>query len=393
MPSDMNERPAAQAQPIGEPFELLLTGMAPGGDALGRHEGMVVFVTGALPGERVRVQLTERRASWGRARLLELLEQAPTRTAPRCRHVGLCGGCTWQHVEYGAQLAFKREIVREQLARIGRLPDVEVRPCLPSPNAFGYRNTTRLATTQQGRPGYRVAGSQSVFAVEECPILEPSLQAELDIVRAMVLAAGDEVTLRVHMQPLRVGAFDYHVSLDSFFQVNTAVAARLVDEVIDALALQPGQKVLDLYAGVGLFTLPMAALVGSAGSVLAVEASPTATADGRLNSRSLAQVNWLAAPVEEAVTRNEVAGTRWSALLLDPPRRGVEKQALLALAALGAPTLVYVSCDPATLARDAALLAAQGYQLRFAQPIDLFPQTAHVETVAVFRRAADESGV
>ncbi len=386
MPSDMNERPAAPQQPVGDPLELLLTGMAPGGDALGRHEGMVIFVAGALPGERARVQLTERKASWGRARLLEVLEPAPERVIPACRHFGLCGGCTWQHVEYAAQLGFKHAIVREQLARIARLPDVEVRPCLPSPQPFGYRNTTRLATTAEGRAGYRVAGSHTVFPVQECPILEPALQADLETVRAMVLDPGDEVTLRVEADPIRVGAFDYTVSLDSFFQVNTAMAAHLVDAVMSALALQPGQRVLDLYAGVGLFTLPMAAQVGSAGHVLAVESAPSAIADGRRNSRSLPQVSWLETPVEEAVTRTELTRTLWSAILVDPPRRGVEKEALLALASLRAPTLVYVSCDPATLARDAALLTEQGYRLLSAQPLDLFPQTAHVETVATFAR-------
>ncbi|MGL4649315.1 MAG: class I SAM-dependent RNA methyltransferase, partial [Caldilineaceae bacterium] len=317
-------------------------------------------------------------------------EPAPTRIAPRCRHFGLCGGCDWQHIAYDAQLAFKTGIVREQLTRFAHLPDVEVRPCLPSPGDYGYRNTTRLAATEQGRAGYRVAGTNSVFVVEECPILEPALQVELKEVLALELEPGDEVALRVPADPLRVGAFDYHVSIESFFQVNTAMAARLVDEVMAVLAPKPGDVVLDLYAGAGLFTLPLAAAVGKAGRVLAVEAAQAAVADGQRNTAAWPQVGWFQGTVETAVAQASVTDTRWDHVLLDPPRRGVAKDALLAIAALRAPSLVYVSCDPATLARDTVILGGQGYRLLMAQPLDLFPQTAHVETVAQFVRADDD---
>jgi tRNA/tmRNA/rRNA uracil-C5-methylase (TrmA/RlmC/RlmD family) len=385
MPAGKSIESPGPIQPI-EPIVLTMTGMAPGGEAVGRHEGLVVFVTGALPGETVRAAVTERRSTWARARLLDVLEAAPERTAPRCRHFGVCGGCDWQQIEDSAQVAFKTGIVREQLARLARLPHAEVRPCLPSPSSYGYRNSTRLAATADGRPGYRLRGSHTVFAVEECPILEPVLQGELEEVKQMTLEPGDEVSLRVPA-PIRVGAFEYRVGSDSFFQVNTAMAGRLVDETLAALSPRAGDRVLDLYAGVGLFTLPLAAAVGPGGRVLAVEAAASAVADGRLNSAGLPQVGWLEASVEQAVRSGEVHTGRWSHVLLDPPRRGVEKEALATIAGLRAPVLVYVSCDPATLARDTLLLRERGYRLTWAQPLDLFPQTAHIETVARFALA------
>jgi len=367
-----------------EAIFLTLTGMAPKGEALGRHEGLVIFVAGGLPGEVVRVQIIEQHTSWARASLLEVLQPAPERVAARCRHFDRCGGCNWQHVEYTAQLAFKTNIVREQMARIARLPDANVRDCLGSPSPYGYRNTARLAVAPDGRVGYRMPASHEVLAIEECPILEPALQQELGELRGLRLDPGDEVVLRVPAEPLRVGKFDYFVSIDSFFQVNSAMAGQLVNEVMAALALEGGESVLDLYAGVGLFTLPIAAAVGRQGRVLAIESSPSAVADGRRNAAAFPQVAWLEARVEEGMARPEVAATGWQRLLLDPPRRGVDRDALRAMAALRAAVIVYVSCDPATLARDTQLLGEHGYRLHAAQPLDLFPQTAHVETVARF---------
>jgi 23S rRNA (uracil1939-C5)-methyltransferase len=366
------------------PVTVTTTSMASGGEAVGRVEGQVLFVKGALPGEVVSAQVVELRATWGRARVVEVLEPSPSRVEPRCRHFGFCGGCDWQYIDYPAQVAYKQSIVREQLARIAGLPDADVRPCIPSPVAYGYRNSTRLAVTDDGRAGYRVGGTRHVFAVEECPILEPGLQAELEEIHQAQLERGDEVSLRVQADPLRVGAFDYFVSDDSFFQVNTAMASRLVDEVMDRLDLREGQSVLDLYAGVGLFTLPIAQAVGSGGSVIAVESSASAVADGRRNSAAWPQAKWLQESVEDAMSSGEAGGHPVDRVVLDPPRRGVERNALLALAALRAPVVVYVSCDPATLARDARILAEKGYRLQSAQPLDLFPQTAHVETVAHF---------
>lgn len=364
---------------------LTLTAMAPGGEAVGRHEGMVVFVPLALAGERVEIEIVEQRSRYARGRLLRVLEASPERVAPACRHFGACGGCAWQHIDYAAQVRFKTEIVREQMARVARLPHADVRPCVPSPSPYAYRNSARMAAGPGGRAGYRAAGSHRVIPIAECPILEWGLQEELEEVRRLELEPGDEVALRVPMQPIAVGGFSYQVSPESFFQVNTAVAQLLAGEALRALALQPGEAVLDLYCGAGLFTLPAAAAVaGQGGRVLGIEANGSAAQDARRNLAAYGHASILTATVENALARAQVTSTRWDAVLLDPPRKGVEREALARVVALQAARIVYVSCDPATLARDAAILSEAGYRMVYAQPFDMFPQTAHVETVALF---------
>jgi 23S rRNA (uracil1939-C5)-methyltransferase len=274
----------------------------------------------------------------------------------------------------------KGEIVREQLARIGHLPDVEVRDCLPSPAPWAYRNSARMAFSSSGRPGYRAAASHTIVAVDECPILEPALQEQLGSLKRGGSSAKD-VELRVAMDPIAVGEYRYHVPLGAFFQVNTAVAELLVREVLAALAPTQEDNVLDLYCGAGLFTAPIAA---RAGRVLGVEQGEAAIRGARLNLREWPNADALEATVESALAGDRIAGVAWNKIVLDPPRRGVEPGALEQIAALRPARIAYVSCDPATFARDAALLAQRGYRLAFAQPLDMFPQTAHVETVGLF---------
>jgi 23S rRNA (uracil1939-C5)-methyltransferase len=224
-----------------------------------------------------------------------------------------------------------------------------------------------------------------VVAIRECPILEPALVVELREVVGQVEESGAEVDLRVDMQPIAVSGRDYFVSDDSFFQVNTGMTERLVDEVMIGLALRGDETVLDLYSGVGLFSK---AIADQAARVVGVESNPAAVVDARRNLAGLDHVEVMQATVEQAMRSPAIHQQTWDAIVLDPPRRGVERDALSRLAALGAARVVYVSCDPATLARDVAILTLAGYRLDYAQPIDMFPQTAHVETVALLTRNA-----
>lgn len=385
--SRKNSRPAAKRPPRSAlttpaaPVTVTFHGLAAGGDAVARHEGLVIFVPFGLPGEEARVLITEQRPTLARGRIVEILQPSPERVAAACRHFGECGGCTWQQMDYAAQLRAKTDLVRTQLARVAGLPDVPVRECLPSPQPYGYRNRARLAVLGDGRVGYRAAASHTLVAVQECPILEPGLEQQLG---ALVPPPGrDEVTLRVPMRPMRVGDEEYLVSDGSFFQVNTRQAAALVRLVLDALALRGSEAVLDLYCGVGLFTLPIAR---RAAFVLGVEIEGSSVHDAGQNLVGLPHAELLLAPVEQALHDERVLSRRWDAVVLDPPRRGVDRPALERIAALDAPAIVYVSCDPATLARDLRLLAEHGYGLLRAQPVDMFPQTAHVETVVLLRR-------
>jgi 23S rRNA (uracil1939-C5)-methyltransferase len=422
-------------------FDLLITGLTHAGEGIGRHEGLAVFVPYALLGESVRVELVEQKKRFARARLLEVLTPAPERRVPRCPHhfqlappegfdsntpSTACGGCQLQHLDYAAQLAFKQRTVAEQLSRIGGLAEPMVRPTLPSPADYYYRNHAQFSPTPDGRLGFWSADSRRVVAIRECHQIEPPL-AELfhhitvepeqaaGLERASLRAGAEGETLVVLETPdeapeveldlpvdaallrpdgtsLALAGRDFliyeirgrafRVSAGSFFQVNTAVAERLVEVAVEALALRGGEAVLDLYCGVGLFS---AFVAPTAGRLVGVEAFAPAVADAAFNLDEFDHIELYEAAVEDALPALE---GRFDAALLDPPRAGATPEALDALLSAGVARIVYISCDPATLARDARRLVGGGYRLDWAQPLDMFPQTFHVECVAVFTRAA-----
>lgn len=360
--------------------------MAQTGEAIGRVDGVVLFVPFGLPGDHAEVMITERKRTFARGRLVRLLQASAQRVAPLCPHFTSCGGCEWQHIPYDQQLRLKENNVRTQLTRIGKLTDPTVLACLPSPTPYGYRNHARLQRTATGAVGYRAARSHEIVPITTCPILEPQLAAAL---QQLTLADQPqdqaEIELRVPT-PLLIGDYTYTIAPDAFFQVNTAVAVQLVATVLQALALQGQEQVLELYCGMGLFT---AAIAGAGAHVLGIEASTAAIADARINAERAGvadRVDLMATPVEHALRLPTVTQRQWDALLLDPPRAGVSSPAMTALRDLVPSKIVYVSCDAATLARDAQLLCANGYYLCYAQPLDMFPQTHHVETVALFAR-------
>ncbi|MBC7227061.1 MAG: class I SAM-dependent RNA methyltransferase [Thermoflexales bacterium] len=403
---------------------LQLTGIAHGGAALGRHEGKVVFVPYALPGETVRAEVVEDRPRYARARLVDILEPSPERVGPPCPYFGPegCGGCHLQHAAYPLQLRLKAQVVVEQLARIGGLADPPVRPTLPDPTGWAYRNQARFHPAPSGGLGFCLEDRRDVVPIDECPILHPYLselydaldldlpdltaltlragvatgdrmliletaedeapELEIDLPLSCVLLTSDGVPVPLIGQAYiteRVAGYAYRVSAPSFFQANTAQAERLVSLVLDYLALEGREVVLDGYCGVGLFTLPLAE---RAGLVVAVEANPAAVRDLLENTADLENVEVVEGPVEAVLADRAEA---LDAAVVDPPRTGLSPEALEGLLAARPARLVYVSCDPATLARDARRLTAAGYRLEVVQPVDMFPQTYHIETVSLWR--------
>ncbi len=405
-------------------LELRLTGHAYGGDVFGRDpEGQMVFVPFALPGELVRLELVETHQRWARARLIEVLQPSPDRVEPRCPHFSDCGGCHYQHMAYPAQLLAKAEIVRGQLERLGGLTDLPFEPTVASPSPWNTRNHLQFSLTEEGRLGYLAAASHRVVPIQVCHLPEPpladlwprlSLEAIPGLHRvslrcgaegeAMIILEGlgrpeVELTLEVpasvvwssgESSAVLAGSGDlmfevlgrrFRVSAGSFFQVHTALAAELVRRVLDALAIQPGEVIFDLYAGVGLFS----AFLAQAGArLLAVELSPTASADFEVNLDEFEGVELFEASVEEALP---TIAHRPQAVVLDPPRAGLAPQVIDQLARLAPARLAYVSCDPATLARDARRLTQAGFELERLTPLDLFPQTYHIETLSIWHRS------
>ena len=415
------------ASTTGREVVLHLDSIAHGGEAFGRHEGKVIFVPYAIPGEDVRVRVVKEKKTWARARLLDVITPSPDRIEPPCPYFGPdgCGGCQWQHIDYRRQLLLKQEIVADQLRRLGHIEAPPVKEVLAVGEPFHYRNHMQFTVAPDGRLGLLRAESHQVIPVDTCLLLHPLL-AELyqalelgwEGLRRVVLRAGvntgermviletDEeeapelevdmpVSVVLHRPkkppfPLaglpfiheRVGDLTFRISSESFFQVNTAGAEALVQRVRDYLAPKGHETVLDLYSGVGLFGLSIASQVGL---VIGIEADESAMEDAAFNveEMGLENVALHEGPVEEVL---QVLWEPADMAVLDPPRSGAGEDVFVHLRRLRVRRIVYVSCDPATLARDAIYLQEQGYRLVDVQPVDMFPQTYHIETVSLWER-------
>lgn len=378
---------------------LRIESLAAGGDGVAHDsQGRVVFVPLTAPGDLVRVRVLVSRKRFARGEVIEVLEPGPGRTQPRCPVFGTCGGCAWQHVSYPEQVMAKAAIVADALERIGRFGVSDV-PITGSPSAWGYRNRARLVQEGDGL-GYRMRRSHAVCVVKECAVLEPELEQALSRElppwegvepREWELAKGAEGRVRVRpvddLAPpgvdaveMQVGGDRLRVSHTVFAQANAGMLALLAEAVVrEATGGEAATSVLELYAGAGLFTLELARRFDSG---WAVESHPGAVADLRFNLQraGATNVDVREGSVEEALPRLELHAP--DTIVLDPPRAGVSGEALEQIGSLRARRIVYVSCDPATLARDLARLRDAGYQLSHVEAFDLFPHTPHVECVA-----------
>jgi 23S rRNA (uracil1939-C5)-methyltransferase len=399
--------------------------MAHGGAALGRHEGKVVFVPYVIPGEEVLADLTEDKGRYARGRLVEVLSPSAQRVSPPCPHFGSpgCGGCHWQHIAYEAQLEFKQRIVQDQLKRIGRFERAPVKAVIGNPEPWRYRNHVQFTPDENGRLGFMAAESQRVVPIEECHVMhslldevfgtldlelpelkrlslrcgvntgqrmvifethedEPfELEVDLPISCVFLLSDGRTATLigQEYISEVLAGQ-EYRISAGSFFQVSTSQAEELVRLVRDYLVPTGSEVLLDAYCGVGIFGLSLA---GEVRQVIGVEENPSAVADARFNAGLADNAEFVEGRVEEILPLLEAPT---DLAVLDPPRQGCASEALIALTELAPGKIVYVSCDPATLARDTRQLVQAGYQLVEVQPVDMFPQTYHIESVALLRR-------
>jgi 23S rRNA (uracil1939-C5)-methyltransferase len=365
---------------------LQLDAMTYGGDAIGRVEGKAIFARGGIAGEQVRAEVIKDHGRFARARVLEVVEPSPDRVQPRCPHFGFedtsCGGCAWQHMAYAAQLRWKAEIVREQLRRLGRISDAPVRNIIPSPDVWAYRNHAQFSVAPDGRLGFQAASSNSVVPIEVCYLLQPQIlewlrsagRAQPEVKRVDVRFPEPHSTVST----FRIKAASFQVSAESFFQVNTSLVETLVDLVLARLDLHGGETVLDGYCGVGLFTRFVAP---AAGQVIGVESSPGAVADARRNLAQFRHVELRQGLVERVLAALEAPV---DVAIFDPPRAGCGPEVIRQIVARKIKRVVYVSCDPSTLARDARQLVDSGYRLMDVQPLDMFPHTFHIETVSTW---------
>jgi 23S rRNA (uracil1939-C5)-methyltransferase len=423
-------------------FEVKIEKLIYGGEGLAYHNGATVFVPFVLPGELVRATPVEEKKKFVRARVEQLLESSPARIRPRCPHYTVCGGCDYQHIPYESQLNYKTEILSETLRRLGRIEWSGVITTHASP-PWGYRNRAqwKVRPLEAGAEktklgiGYFRANSTALCAVEDCSILSPlllktllslrealaagALPRQLREIEAFGDASDSKMLLTVTFAgfPSRiaevaekfralvpeiesvllhdpshermelsgpgfityhVGEIGYRVGHFSFFQVNKFLVEELMREVVDRE--EAGKLALDLFAGVGLFSAPLAKRFEH---VIAVEANPAATRDLEANVAGIRAVEVRTADVERYLDRCK---EKPDLVVLDPPRAGMEPSALAKLARLSPARITYVSCEPPTLARDLAVLCEKGYDISEVHLFDFFLQTFHMETVVRLRR-------
>jgi 23S rRNA (uracil1939-C5)-methyltransferase len=377
--------------------ELTIDRILPGGRGIAHAEGRTVMVALAAPGDRLRVHFDRVKGSVAFASIVEVLEPSPMRVEPPCPYFGRCGGCDFQQLNYKAQLDAKVEIIRDCLRRVGgieNIPDFEI---TRAPGEWHYRSRAQWQYDAVGnRLGYFEANSRRVCDVAECAVLTPELQSELERLRREMsngdlpedsryfraIAGDEEVSVacesdrQVRDVKRTIHGETYRLNADSFFQTNIDLLPELIDA---ALGRAQGKSAIELYCGVGLFTVPLARRFER---TIAIEDDTDATNFARenLTCADLGNVEVVTANVGE-LGENADAFQAVDFLLLDPPRTGAESRVIAAIIKIKPERISYVSCDPATLARDLKKLIAGGYSIQSIRAFDMFPQTHHVETV------------
>lgn len=419
-------------------FTLEITALSYGPYGIGRTNGQVIMIPETVPGDRVRARLREAKKNYSIGEMVELLEPSSRRCPPPCPHVRECGGCPWQQVRYESQLQAKQRNVADALKRIGRIDTFELRPIIPSPEEYHYRRRVRFQCDNERRLGFFRPFSHDLVEIQCCPIAEQPTDALIPVLRRWVqrlqtladqleivagdqagelvvvlsgqkpFIAADDATCRGLLQEEpRICGVIFHgherrawgqtrlnvmiedginlfVEADIFIQVNREGNRTIVRELLAAGEIDSSDRVLELYCGAGNFTLPLAK---RAREIVAVEGHRPSIECGKRSAQinALANIRWIAADAPAAAARLRQKSELFSKIVLNPPRtgaKGFERE----LAAFGAERILYVSCNPTTLARDVSALAGQGYKLQMVQPVDLFPQTFHVETLAMMTR-------
>jgi tRNA/tmRNA/rRNA uracil-C5-methylase (TrmA/RlmC/RlmD family) len=371
---------------VGDKITLTIQDIAFGGEGVGRLEDFVVFVPFVAVGETVEAELLELKKSFGRAKLLRVIHASPDRVEPPCRHFAACGGCQYQHLSYEAQLRVKHKQVSDLFQRVGGIDPGVVAPVVPCPSPYGYRNRIMIRS-QWNKPeqklniGFVRHDCGLVEDVFECKIAEPALNQEIGRVRANPPPKGGiKIVLRIPPE-------GWDVPPDSFFQNNFHLLPRMVETVRQCLKESGARHLVDVYCGVGFFAIELAKDVESFAGVeydrMAIRAANrNATTHGATNG------GFVAGSAEEklpALLERFTPGA--TSVLLDPPRKGCQPQTVALLRQTGPAQVIYVSCHPATMARDLNAFTAEGvYKLNRVVPLDMFPQTQHVECVADLRR-------
>ena len=394
----MTSKPRAVLS-VGQIIRVTIEKVAHGGHFIGRYENAVIFIRHGIPGEEVDIAITSVGSSFNRGDVVAVITPSADRVTAPCRHANRngCGGCDFQHVEISAQRRLKEDVITEQFSRIAKMEiHVEVEEVSPS---LGWRTQTIIGSDKQGRAGFYASRTNTIMAIDQCLVLDPAIGYQEIAAkkwepgaRIHVSAATDGTSRLVAgeflqgdvAQHFEVNGKSYQVSPDSFWQSNINAPKVLADCVMEFADVRPGDHVLDLYGGVGLFALQLHELIGADGQIDLVEGSKSATADAAVNFSGKENVAIYTGDVEKLLPRFPSADV----VILDPPREGANKSVIESLVACNPRAIVYVACDPAALARDSALLRDANYSLEKLRAFDLFPMTHHIECVALFTPTA-----
>jgi len=402
---------------IGERLEVTVDSVAFGGSGICRFQDLVIFIPFAIDEDRVEIEITEVRRSYAKARICRILKPSPFRTVPVCTHYERCGGCQYQHIAYAHQLEIKRHQVVEAFERIGKTQDPPVREVIPSPMPYTYRGKAEfhLKFTPGRGPliGYKEAADSRVIPVSRCEIVDESINQSLVVLRQKLKACPssgrrgrnreervvlwseigntavdpDTSSVRKNRVMRQVKGKILRVPAQGFFQANTALVDTMVDQVVRACALSGEQTVLDAYCGSGLFSLFLAP---HALQLFGVDSDEEAIrcAGENLQEEGLSNSELFAGDVAE-ILQNIFLEKHQSVnvVVLDPPRIGCSPDVLEGLRRLNPDRIVYISCNPATQARDIRHLLDGGYILKELQPLDMFPQTKHIEVIGLLERS------
>tara|TARA_B100000029_G_scaffold505109_1_gene585233 strand:- start:19310 stop:21148 length:1839 start_codon:yes stop_codon:yes gene_type:complete len=394
----------------GDKLALTLSAWGRLGEALAYWNDREVFVSGGIPGEEVVAEIVAIRRKYIAAKVVEVIKPSSDRIDAPCQYYGACSGCQWQHVSYEAQLSAKQDRVIDSLFRVGGFINPNVLPVLPAPDQFGYRNHARFTIKEEGSLGFVNRETHRFVKIDSCMLMQPGinkllgdLQGRCGETTQLSIRAGEDTgdylvqpTLKSTNIPIVTGqkhyrdsihGVEFRVASPSFFQVNNKQASNMALVVKDALNLKGTEVLLDAYAGVGTFAILLAPY---ANRVIAIEESSAAVADARVNAENIHNIEFILGKTEEVLgDLNSVP----DAVVLDPPRAGCQSAAIDSLLKLYPQNVVYVSCDPDTLARDLKMLCSGSYSIDSIQPVDMFPQTQHVENIVILKRTPKSSDI
>ena len=394
----------------GDRLELTLSAWGRLGEALAYWNDREVFVSGGIPGEEVVAEIVAIRRKYIAAKVVQVTKASPARIDAPCQYYGACSGCQWQHVSYEAQLSAKQDRVIDSLFRVGGFINPNVLPVLPSPDQLGYRNHARFTIKEHGSLGFVNRETHRFVKIDTCMLMHPGinkllgdLQGHCSETTQLSIRAGEDTgdylvqpTLKSTDIPIVTGqkhyrdsiqGVEFRVASPSFFQVNNKQASNMALVVKDALNLKGTEVLLDAYAGVGTFAILLAPY---ASKVIAIEESSAAVADAKVNAENTYNVEFILGKTEEVLGDLDSVP---DAVVLDPPRAGCQSAAIDSLLRLYPENVVYVSCDPDTLARDLKMLCSGAYSIDSIQPLDMFPQTHHVENIVILKKTTKSSDI